>query len=480
MEINNVNFALSFAGRLHFVGIGGIGMSGMAEILSGMGFDIQGSDINESDNVRRLREKGIKIYIGHQRENIEGVAYVVISSDVKSDNVEVVAAKEKGIPVISRAEMLAEITRFKHTISISGSHGKTTTTTLMAHMLENGGLSPTVITGGIINAKKTNAYVGQSKYLVVEADESDGTFIKIPSFIGVITNIDPEHLNYYGTFENLKKAFVIFIQNLPFYGFAVACADHEVVNEIVVQVQNREVLTYSTMNKGADVYGYNLRYEADGIMFDVLLSKKFGLDENKIEDIFLPMFGDHNVLNSLSTIAVGARLGLSVDKIKNGFVAFEGVKRRFTKVGQFNGAMIIDDYAHHPVEIAVTIQTAKKVLSRSHGKLIAVLQPHRYSRLADLMDDFAKCYEKVDLLYVTEVFSAGEDAVVGVSSQVLMDKIKTNYPSLSVVYISSYDHLVDQIYKDAKPEDLVLMMGAGSISKWANELQKSLEAVQAK
>jgi len=481
MEINNIDFALSFAGKVHFVGIGGIGMSGMAEILAGLGFELQGSDVNDSDNVKRLRKKGIKVFIGHQPSNIDDVAYLVISSDVKDSNIEVITAKERGVPVISRAEMLAEITRFKYTISISGSHGKTTTTTLMAYMLENGGLSPTVITGGIINSKKTNAYVGQSKYLVVEADESDGTFIKIPSFIGVITNIDPEHLNYYGSFENLKSAFLTFIENLPFYGFAVACLDHPVVCEIIAQVSNREIITYSAVDLNADIYGHNLRYEKTGVYFDVMLSKKLGVNYDKIENLFLPMFGDHNVLNALSTIAVAIRLGISADKIKNGFKGFEGVKRRFTKVGEFSGATIIDDYAHHPVEIAATVQTARKILSSSDvsGKLIAIVQPHRYSRLADLIDQFANCYQGVDQLYITDVFTAGESPIEGVNSQVLIEKIKINYPTLSVRHVSSYEQIVTAVRIDVETGDLVLMMGAGSISKWANELQKSLEEISA-
>jgi UDP-N-acetylmuramate--alanine ligase len=480
MEINNINFALNFAGKLHFVGIGGIGMSAIAEVLNALGFEIQGSDINESDNVKRLQSKGVLVHIGHERTNIEGVSYVVISSDVKSNNIEVIAAQESGIPVISRAEMLAEIARFKYTISIAGSHGKTTTTTLMAYMLENCGVSPTVITGGIINAKKTNAYVGESQYLVVEADESDGTFIKIPSFIGVVTNIDPEHLSYYGSFERLKDAFATFIKNLPFYGFAVACIDHKIVNELVGQINNREILTYSLFNMDADVYGYNLRYDAQGVYFDVKINNKLGAKIDKINNIFLPMFGDHNVLNALSTIAVAIRLGLDARDIQNGFKGFEGVKRRFTKVGHFNGAMIIDDYAHHPVEISATIQTAHKVLSTTGGKLIAVVQPHRYSRLADLMEEFASCYKDVELLYVTDVFAAGESPLDGINSNVLISKIEAHYPALRVKHISSYDVLVREIYSDARKDDLILMMGAGSISKWANELQSSLEAIRDK
>ena len=478
MNIGKLDFSLNISGKIHFIGIGGIGMSGLAEILNNLGFDVQGSDLKENDNVKRLKKYGINIFIGHNKSNIESAAFIVISSDVKDNNIEVIEAKKQGIPIVSRAEMLAEILRFKYSVAISGSHGKTTTTSLIANMFDNANLNPTVITGGIINSKKTNAYLGEGKYLIVEADESDGTFIKIPAFIGVVTNIDPEHLNYYGDFETLKEAFVTFIHNLPFYGFAVLCVDHKTVREVAGKIQNREILTYSCLDDSADIYANNIRYTKEGIYYDVYLSKKLKCEHTKLENIFLPMFGDHNVLNSLAAIAVGTKLGFTKEDVEHAFKGFEGVKRRFTFVGDFEGTSIVDDYAHHPEEIKVTIKTARKILeSNQTGKLIAVVQPHRYSRVENLMQEFANCYDEVDVLYLTDIYSAGESPIEGISSESLSVLIKQYYPSLQLKLISSYDNLVDHVYVDAKQGDILLMMGAGTITKWAADLKFSLDKI---
>jgi UDP-N-acetylmuramate--alanine ligase len=476
MEESRVNFIQNLVGKFHFIGIGGIGMSGMAEILCDLGMEVQGSDLVENDNVRRLKNKGVKVFLGHSPENVDEASYIVISSDVKTENVEVIRGLSKGIPIISRAEMLTELTRLKYTISISGSHGKTTTTSLMAAMFDNAELEPTVITGGILNSKKTNAYLGNGKYLIVEADESDGTFVKIPSFIGVVTNIDPEHLSYYGDFDALKAAFIQFVRGLPFYGFAVLCKDHKVVREIAAQVKNRYCYTYSCEDEEADVFANNIRYENNGIYYDIKCSDKLSSKYQIIKNIFLPMFGDHNVLNSLSAIVVALKLGFEKELIVNAFKGFEGVKRRFSKVGTFKGAIIIDDYAHHPEEIKVTVLTATRVLAEGDGKIKAVLQPHRYSRVESLMSEFSSCYDGVDELYLTDIYSAGESPIEGISKESLAAKIKQNYPKLTVKLVSSYDNLVDMLSHDINQGDLLLMMGAGTITKWANDLQKSLES----
>lgn len=458
-------------GTVHFVGIGGIGMSGIAEIMHGMGYHVQGSDLLGNSNTQRLSSLGIKTFIGHRPENIEGASYVVISSAVKDNNPEVMEAIAKHIPVIKRAEMLAELMRFKTSVAISGSHGKTTTTSMVACMLEAAGLAPTVINGGIINNRSTNAYLGNGEYLVAEADESDATFIKIPSTIGVITNIDPEHMDYYHNFDNLLAAFKTFITNLPFYGFAVACADHPTVKKLTSEITTRKVITYGIDSGDANVKAFNIRSNVSSSTYDVRINLP-RTEAFVIENITLPTPGKHNILNSLAAIAIATELNFDIEVIKNGFQNFNGVKRRFTKVGEYNGSIIIDDYAHHPVEIAATLNTARDALQESKGKLIAIFQPHRYSRLENLFNDFANCFGVADSIYIVDVYSAGEKEIEGINSAELVKQIKNHHPNAH--FISDIEKLPKLLHPTLSSGDLVLMMGAGSITYAAASMADKL------
>lgn len=461
-------------GKIHFVGIGGIGMSGIAEIMYNLGYNIQGSDIGENNNTLRLKSKGIKIIIGHDANNISDSSYIVISSAIKDDNIELIEAKKRHIPVIRRAEMLAELMRLKSSIAVSGSHGKTTTTSLVACLLEYAGMDPTVINGGVINNRSTNAYLGQGDYLVVEADESDATFIKIPSTIGVITNIDPEHMDYYKDFDSLVKAFKSFIRNLPFYGFGVACIDHPVVRDLVNNITERKIITYGIDSKDAHVYAYNIRSDINSSTFDIKLSLPHYKGSTIIENVNIPIAGKHNVLNSLAAIAVGSELDFGVNIIRNGFKNFKGVKRRFTKVGEYRGAEIIDDYAHHPVEINATLSTAKSIAQAKKGRVIAIFQPHRYTRLESLFNDFINCFKDADYVYILDVFAAGENEIKGINSAVLAAEINKIRNNSNALYIDSHEDIVNVIISTAQENDLFIFMGAGNITKLANDMPYKL------
>lgn len=460
-------------GIIHFVGIGGIGMSGIAEVMNGMGYSVQGSDLSKNANTERLSSKGIKIFEGHNSSNVLNADYVVISSAVKNDNPEVVEAMRLGTPVLKRSEMLAELMRFKTAIAISGSHGKTTTTSLVACLFEAAGLAPTVINGGIINNKSTNAYIGEGDYVIVEADESDGTFIKIPSSIGVITNIDPEHMDYYHNFDNLLAAFTNFITNLPFYGFAVACIDHPVVKDLISKITTRKIITYGIDSLKANVTAFNIHSNVSSSSFDVRITLPSSSSSVIIENIILPTPGKHNVLNALAGIAIAAELDFGVKAIKDGFMRFNGVKRRFTKVGEYKKVSIIDDYAHHPAEIEATINTALDVLKSSGGNLIAVFQPHRYSRLHNLFDDFSKAFSGTSKLFVLDVYSAGESEIEGVNSKSLVEKISKTHKN--VHFVENTDELPKLLLDSIKEKDMVLMMGAGNITYIAAALQDKLK-----
>ena len=458
---------------IHFVGIGGIGMSGIAEIMSNLGYSVQGSDLSINNNTKRLEAYGIKVFEGHNAANLKNVSYVVVSTAIKDDNPEIIAAKKQMIPVIRRAEMLAELMRLKCSVAISGSHGKTTTTSLVACLFEAAGLDPTVINGGVINNRSTNAYLGHGDYLVVEADESDATFIKIPSTIGVITNIDPEHMDYYNDFNTLKSAFKSFIRNLPFYGFGVACIDHPVVRELVDNITERRVITYGIESKDAQIVAYNIISDTYSSTFDVRIKQQNISGDTTIEHITIPTPGKHNVLNALAAISIGVELDFGLKVIKNGFKKFQGVKRRFTLVGKYNGAEIIDDYAHHPVEIEATIATARDVVSKRNGRVISIFQPHRYTRLENLFSDFASCFSKSDKVYILDVFSAGDAQIEGVNSKTLVKAINKN--SVAAEYLASYEDIWPIITAEARKGDIILMMGAGSITIWANQLPEKLE-----
>ncbi|MDC0864897.1 UDP-N-acetylmuramate--L-alanine ligase [Rickettsiaceae bacterium] len=459
-------------GTIHFSGIGGIGMSGIAEIMHNLGYIVQGSDISENANVTRLKNKGIKVFIGQNESNITDTSYVVISTAIKSDNPEVLAAKKNKIPVIRRAEMLAELMRLKCSIAISGSHGKTTTTSLVACLFEAAELDPTVINGGIINNRSTNAYLGKGDYLIAEADESDATFINIPSTIAVITNIDPEHMDYYKDFDTLISAFESFIKNLPFYGFGIACTDHPVVREIASNITERRIITYGIDSDDSHVTAFNIKSDISSSSFDVKLRMPSSNNLNVIENVTIPIPGKHNVLNALAAIAIGVELDFGVEIIKNGFKNFKGVKRRFTKVCEYLGAEIIDDYAHHPVEIEATLMAARSIADKRNGKVVAVFQPHRYSRLQHLFSDFSNCFTDADDVHILDVFAAGEEPIDGISSSALASSITDNGKTAS--YMTSHDDMAKLVMSDAQKGDIFVFMGAGSISSWTNQLPEKL------
>ena len=410
-------------GTVHFVGIGGIGMSGIAEVMKNLGYSVQGSDLGESATVERLRARGITVHIGQRAENVEGAGVVVTSTAVKRTNPEVVAALEARIPVVRRAEMLAELMRLKNTVAVAGTHGKTTTTSMIAALLDAGGVDPTVINGGVIEQYGSNARLGDSDWMVVEADESDGSFLRLDGTIAVVTNIDPEHLDHYGDFDAVRRAFVEFIHNVPFYGAAVLCIDHPEVQAVMAKVRDRKVVTYG-LSLQADVCAVNVTPEAGGNRFDVIVRRR-GAEDRRIADVRLPMPGRHNVQNALAAIAVALEMECPDDTIRSGFAQFEGVRRRFTRVGEVAGATVIDDYAHHPVEIRAVLAAARESAGASGGRVIAVVQPHRFTRLRDLMDDFQNAFNDADKVYVAPVYTAGEEPIAGVSSAALVAGLKS-------------------------------------------------------
>ncbi len=453
-------------GKIHLIGIGGIGISGIAEILHSMGYEVQGSDQKESSNTERLRKEGIPVFIGHKAENVKGVAVVVHSTAVHFDNPEIVQARLDGIPVLHRSEMMAEIMRFKSSICISGSHGKTTTTSLIGSLLKAGNLNPTIITGGIINSLQTNAIIGKGEWMVVEADESDGTFIKIPSTISVITNIDPEHLDYYKTFDALKESFLTFAKQVPFYGFSVLCAEQPVVRGLMPHLTNRRFITYG-IKEAADCQAHNIRSTAEGMIFDVTYK------EHSLKDVHLNLHGQHNVLNTLATIVIALEFHIEPAIILKALKDFQGVKRRFTKVGEWKGATIIDDYAHHPSEI-------KAVLGAVHGiphkKIIAVVQPHRYSRLHNLFKEFTESLQGVDHLILAPVYAAGESPISGADHIALAKAISLSGKT-SVETIQSPAEVAPKIHQLVGAGDYVIFMGAGDITQWASALENQLNHI---
>ncbi|MBD8890571.1 UDP-N-acetylmuramate--L-alanine ligase [Roseibium litorale] len=462
-------------GPVHFVGIGGIGMSGIAEVLKTLGYTVQGSDMAENANVQRLRENGIKVMVGHTAENLGDAEVLVVSSAIKRDNPELVAARERLIPVVRRAEMLAELMRFKQAIAIGGTHGKTTTTSMIAALLDAGTLDPTVINGGIINAYGTNARMGKGDWMVVEADESDGTFVKLPADVAVVTNIDPEHLDHYGDFAGVRAAFRQFVENVPFYGFAVMCLDHPEVQTLIGQIEDRRIVTYGT-NPQADVRFTNVSMDGGRSQFSVTIRDRRTGKVTEISDLILPMPGLHNVSNATAAVAVAWQLGVSADQIRKGLNAFGGVKRRFTHTGSVNGIDVFDDYGHHPVEIRAVLHAARE---SSKGKVIAVVQPHRYTRLHSLFDDFSNCFNDADTVIVAPVYAAGEQPIEGASHQDLVSGLKTR-GHRSVVAIDGPEELASVVAGFAKPGDYVVCLGAGNITQWAyalpEGLKKALEA----
>jgi len=470
-------------GKIHLVGIGGIGMSGIAEVLNALGYEVQGSDMSDSANVERLRKEGIKIFIGHAEDNIKEAAIVVVSSAIKDDNPELKGARDLRKTVVRRAEMLAELMRMKWSIAIAGTHGKTTTTMMVGTMLEEAGYDPTVINGGIVNSYGTNTRIGESDWIVAEADESDGTFTKLPATVAVVTNIDPEHLDHYGSYDNIKAAFRRFIDNLPFYGFAALCSDHPAVQAMIPGLADRRVITYG-FNPQADVRVTNVRSNADGNIFDVTFAGWMNEDKNSgqeemLKDVFLPMLGDHNVLNSLASLTIAHEMGVPRATMKTAMKNFSGVKRRFTKTGESNGITVIDDYAHHPVEIQAVLKAARQAVDKSGKKVIAVMQPHRYTRLNDLLDDFCTCFNDADAVMIADVYEAGESPIEGADKEHLAQGIKERGHK-DVQVLPSVDRLAGMVADIAEDGDYVICLGAGDISKWAYDLPEQLDAEFAK
>lgn len=460
-------------GLVHFVGIGGIGMSGIAEILHNLGHQVQGSDISDNQNVQRLRELGIKIHVGHHEDNINQANVVVISSAIKKENPEIAAARTRRIPVVRRAEMLAELMRLKSSIAVGGTHGKTTTTSIIAAVLDGAGLDPTVINGGIINSYGTNARLGDGKWMVVEADESDGTFIRLPATISVVTNLDPEHLDFYGDFETEKDAFHRFIANIPFYGFGVLCIDHPEVQNLIGRVSDRRLVTYG-LSPQAEVRAINLTPEAVGVTFEVVITRPEG-SRHLANRIRLPMFGEHNVLNALAAIAIATELEINEKVILRTLAGFEGVKRRFTKIGQIGGVTIVDDYGHHPVEVSAALKAAR---SASQGSIIAVHQPHRFSRIKELFEEFCTCFNDADTVIIADIYSAGEQPIPGIDKLALINGIKSR-GHRNVLALGKPSELPALIHSIANAGDLVICLGAGNITTWAADLPGALAKHQA-
>ncbi|MCE4222280.1 UDP-N-acetylmuramate--L-alanine ligase [Methylobacterium sp. C25] len=460
-------------GPVHFIGIGGIGMSGIAEVMANLGYTVQGSDANDNANVRRLAEKGIKTFVGHKAENVENAAIIVVSTAIRRDNPELIAARDRRLPVVRRAEMLAELMRFKSCVAVAGTHGKTTTTSLVATLLDAGNMDPTVINGGIINAYGTNARMGAGDWMVVEADESDGTFLKLPADVAIVTNIDPEHLDHFGSFDAIKDAFRRFIDNIPFYGFAVMCIDHPIVQDLVGHIEDRRIITYGE-NPQADVRLIDIDLRGGQSKFRVMIRDRRPGLRLEMQDLVLPMPGKHNALNATAALAVAHELGVPEDSIRKALAGFGGVKRRFTRTGEWNGAAIFDDYGHHPVEIAAVLKAAR---ASTDGKVIAVVQPHRYTRLQSLFDDFCTCFNDADTVVVAPVYAAGEAPIEGIDRDSLVAGLRSR-GHRDAVALEKPEDLAGIVAGHAGQGDYVVCLGAGTITQWAYALPGELAALK--
>ncbi len=460
-------------GTIHFVGIGGIGMSGIAEVLHNLGYAVQGSDIADGANVQRLRASGIAVAVGHAAANLGTAGVVVVSTAVKPDNPEVQAARTRLIPVVRRAEMLAELMRLRWSIAVGGSHGKTTTTSLVAAVLETAKLDPTVINGGIINAYGSNTRMGAGDWMVVEADESDGTFLRLPATIAVVTNMDPEHLDHWGTAEAMLAGFYQFVQNIPFYGFAVLCMDHPAVQQMIPHLGDRRVITYG-FSPQADVRAENLIADKMGSTFDVVVTDRRQNRSRKMGPFRLPMLGQHNVQNALAAVTIGIEMEIDDATLRSAFAAFRGVKRRFTKTGEAGGISVIDDYGHHPVEIAAVLKAARQA---GAANVLAVVQPHRYSRLSSLFQEFCTCMNDAGTVIVADVYAAGEPPIPGITRDALVEGLRAS-GHRSVVALPGPAHLAEMVHAIARPGDFVVCLGAGTITQWAAALPAELQALQ--
>ncbi len=456
-------------GTIHFVGIGGIGMSGIAEVMHNLGYVVRGSDQSENANVKRLRDLGILVVVGHAAPNLAEAAVVVMSSAIRPDNPEIVAARERFIPVVRRAEMLAELMRLKWCIAVGGTHGKTTTTSMIAALLDAAQYDPTVINGGILNAWGTNARLGSGEWMVVEADESDGTFVKLPATIACVTNMDPEHLDFYKTFDAARLAYQAFIENIPFYGSAILCIDHPEVQAMVGRISDRRIVTYG-VSAQADVRATSIKLSPSGSEYDVVISDRITGASETIDKLRLPMLGQHNVQNSLAAVAVAREMGIDQKVLRRALAEFKGVRRRFTRVGEGGGITVIDDYGHHPVEIAAVLAAARSAYT---GRVIAVVQPHRFSRLRDLFEDFCSCFNDADTVIVADVYPAGEQPIAGINRDALVTALRSR-GHRHVVGLESPDHLSALVTEVGRPGDLVVCLGAGSITNWAQILPLQL------
>jgi UDP-N-acetylmuramate--alanine ligase len=461
-------------GTIHFVGIGGIGMSGIAEVLHVLGYSVQGSDIAENANVQRLREEGIRVSIGHDARHVDNASVVVVSTAVRGDNPEVLAARQRFIPVVRRAEMLAELMRLRWAIAVGGTHGKTTTTSLIACVLEAARLDPTVINGGIINAYGTNTRMGEGEWMVVEADESDGSFLRLPATIAVVTNMDPEHLDHWGDESAMAAGYHQFVENIPFYGFAVLCADHPAVQQMIPHLSDRRIITYG-FSPQADVRAERLVPDKLGSTFEVAVADRQRGRSRRMGPFRLPMLGQHNVQNALAAVAIAHEMEIDDGTLRSAFAGFRGVKRRFTRTGESGGIVVIDDYGHHPVEIAAVLKAARQAGARD---VVAVVQPHRYTRLASLFDEFCTCMNDAGTVIVADVYPAGEAPIEGADRDTLVDGLRA-HGHRSVVPLSSPDHLAEMVHAIARPGDYVVCLGAGNITQWAAALPGQLAALQA-
>ena len=461
-------------GTIHFIGIGGIGMSGIAEVMHNLGYRVQGSDAAENAIVKRLSSLGIRVTLGHDAANLGDAVVVVYSSAVKAGNAEFEAARMRKLPLVRRAEMLAEIMRLKSCVAVAGTNGKTTTTTLIAALLDAGGLDPTVVNGGIINAYGTNARLGAGEWVVVEADESDGTFLRLPATVSVVTNVDPDHLDYYGSFERMRKAFQRFVENVPFYGFAVLCLDHPEVQGMVGRIEDRRLITYG-FNPQADVRANNVSFSEGASHFDVNIIDRRTGEETRLPEISLPMPGEHNVQNALAAIAVAHELGIDAGRIREALRRFAGVNRRFTRVGEWNGAAIIDDYAHNPFKIAAALKAAREAYA---GPIVAVVQPHRFTRLRDTFEQFSTCLHDADTAVVAPVYAAGEQPIEGFDRDSYANSLRA-HGHRDVRVIDGPENLPPLIDELAKPGGVIVFLGAGSITQWANGLEAALQRLEA-
>lgn len=466
MKVGNTNL---IPGIIHFVGIGGIGMSGIAEIMHAMKYNIQGSDISENKNVKRLQGKGIKVFIGHKKNNVKGVSSLVVSSAIIDGNAELEEAKKNNIPIISRAKMLSELMNIKSPIVISGSHGKTTTTSLIGSILEYANYDPTIINGGIINAYGTNTRMGNGKWIVVEADESDGTFCELPSIFSIVTNVDQEHLDYYKNNKKLEEAFKFFINKVPFYGAAIVCNDDPKVKKIISEIDNKHIITYG-FTDGSDLQATSMRYDGDFINFDIKISIK-NYEKRILNNIKIPLAGKHNVLNALAAIVVACKLNIDVSNIISALKNFKGIERRLTKVGKWNEILIIDDYAHHPTEIKSTLEALKDSLKPN--RIIAIFQPHRYSRVKDLFEEFLDSFEMADYVVVSDIYAAGENPIDGISKSTIVKKL--NEKKKNAIELDNPDLLGSVLKKFLKKNDVVIFLGAGTSTNWAHSLKNKLE-----